>query len=136
MADKKKSQEGKASAGKQSPQEAGQFAMQLPVEWHYDPGIVSRYTNNLMVQVGQRECYLSFFELRPPVLAGSQEDIERQAKEIKSVRAECVARVVMAHELLPSIIQALQNVWEKKLSAQSVEASEAGENNKKKASEL
>jgi len=79
----------------------------LPLEWHIPDGILSRYVTNIVVQHTEHEFIISFFEVRPPIVLGSDEEKEAQLKQIDSVRAECVARIVVAADRLPDFIRVL-----------------------------
>jgi hypothetical protein len=80
----------------------------IPIEWHFPEHIASRYATNLVVQSSQHEFIISFFEVRQPIVLGSPEERKAQLEQIKSVRAECVARIIVAAERMPEFIQALQ----------------------------
>jgi hypothetical protein len=135
MAEKRKSHEGKTAAGKTSSQPSA--SIQVPIEWRQGSDIISRYANHVVAQLGEKECYVSFFEIRPPFVLGTQEQMESQAKELKSVPADCVARIVISHDVLPSVIEVFQTIWntrQQKLAAKNEETS-GGDNGKKKAAE-
>jgi hypothetical protein len=115
-------------ADKRKPSDEGkQQAIQLPIEWHYPQGLTGRYATHLVVQASEHEFHVSFFEIKPPLLLGTPEEIERQAKELKTVRAECVARVIVAKERMQDFIQVLQRNLEKQLSKQQDDESEERE---------
>lgn len=78
------------------------------VEWHVPDTIVSQYANNVFVQQGQYEFVISFFETQLPMILGTPEENRTQLMQLESVRAECVARIVVAPDLVKQIIQALQ----------------------------
>jgi Protein of unknown function (DUF3467) len=80
----------------------------IPVEWHFPEQIASRYATNLVVQSTQHEFIISFFEVRHPILIGSPEEQRAQLEQIKSIRAECVARIIVAAEKMPEFLQVLQ----------------------------
>jgi len=81
----------------------------VPIEWYYPEDIVSRYVTNMVVQHTEHEFIVSFFEVQPPVLLGDVETRTAQLDEVKSVRANCVARVILAPERLAEFIQVLQD---------------------------
>lgn len=83
------------------------------LEWHVPEDIVRRYANNLLVQAGDHEVILSFFETTPPVLVGSPEEIEQKVKEIKSVRSRCVASVIVSIEKMPVFLEAMQGMYDR-----------------------
>ena len=85
----------------------------LQVEWNIPDDIVARYATNMLVQRGENEYYISFFETKPPVLLGTPEQINKKVEGIKSLQANCVAQVIIAAEKLPSFIEALQDMLKK-----------------------
>lgn len=81
----------------------------LPIEWHIPDDIQARYATNMVAQHLEHEFLISFFDIWPPILLGSPEEIAEKLKEVKSVRASCVARIVIAEEKLPDFIRVLQD---------------------------
>lgn len=81
----------------------------VPIEWHYPEGLIGRYANQMLVQFSESECHLSFFEIKPPVVLG---DPQEARDSIKSVRAECVGRIVLALVRVPEFLKTLQASWE------------------------
>ena len=65
------------------------------------------YATNIIVQAGEQELYLSFFEARPPILL-SPEDVEK----LESVTAEFIAQVIVTPERLAKFIEVLQQQLE------------------------
>jgi hypothetical protein len=80
----------------------------IPIEWHFPESLASRYATNLVVQSTEHEFVISFFEMRQPIVLGSAEDRKAQLEQIKSVRAECVARIIVAAEKMPEFVKVLQ----------------------------
>lgn len=83
--------------------------------WNFPEEALSRYATNLLVQTGEQELYLSFFEARPPVLLAPK-DLEA----LESVTAECIAQIIVTPERLAKFIEALQqqlDVFNKKKAA-------------------
>jgi hypothetical protein len=79
----------------------------IPIEWsNVDAPVV--FANNLVVQVDEHECHLSFFEVKPPLVMGSREEKRKQLKELKSIQARCVVRVVISSDRLASFVEAMQ----------------------------
>ncbi len=91
----------------------------VPIEWHVPEDLISRYANNIVVQHTEDEFIISFFEARPPLLLGPSEEIKAKLEQIKSIRAECVARIIVAAEKMPSVIEALQGNLDKYLARKS-----------------
>ena len=90
----------------------------FPLEWYISEGIVSHYATTMVVQHTGNEFIISFFEVVPPLLLGEPDEIKDKVKKIKSVRAECVARVIIANAKMPDFIKALQQNYEKFLGQQ------------------
>lgn len=85
----------------------------LSVDWHFPEGLLSRYANNVLVQSGQYDFVVSFFEMQLPVLIGSPEDNKMKLKEMGKVPAECVSKIIMPPELVQGLIDALQTELDK-----------------------
>jgi hypothetical protein len=62
----------------------------------------------MIVQHGENEFIISFFEAIPPVLLGTPEDRKSTLEQMGSVRADCVARIIVAANKMPTFIKALQ----------------------------
>ncbi len=80
----------------------------LPVEWHVPDTIHNQYVHNVIVQPGQYEITLFFFETRIPPYIGSPEANREYLLKQGSVRFECVSKMTVAPQLVPEIIKALQ----------------------------
>lgn len=85
----------------------------LPVDWHFPEGLISRYANNVLVQQGQYEMIISFFEMQIPMLSGSPEENKAILEKMDSIRAECVGKIIIPRELASGLINALQAELEK-----------------------
>jgi len=81
----------------------------VPIEWCYPDNIISGYATNVIVQHTEHEFILSFFEVRPPILLGSSEELKEKALHIKSIKAECVARIIVSAERMPNFVRVLQD---------------------------
>lgn len=79
----------------------------LPVEWHVPETIHNQYLHNVIIQPGQHEITLMFFETHIPPYVGSPE-ANREYLQKQSVRFECVGKFVVAPQFVPEIIKALQ----------------------------
>jgi hypothetical protein len=80
----------------------------LPINWHVPDTIQSRYATNVIVQPGQYEFIISFFEAQPPILMGDPEENRAKLEQLGAVQAECVGRIIVAAEQMPAVIAALQ----------------------------
>jgi hypothetical protein len=112
-----------------TPSEGGPSeAVQVPLEWHFPEDLASRYSNQVLVQFGQYECNISFFDIKPPVVVGTPDEQRELVKNLKAVRAECVARIVVSLEFFPTVVKTLQETLGKHLEKMSqAKAAEAAE---------
>src|SRR5437588_6250380 len=85
----------------------------LSVDWHFPEGLLSRYANNVLVQIGPQEFVISFFEMQLPTLLGSPEDNKAKLKEMGKIRAECVGKIIVPPILVQGLINALQTELDK-----------------------
>ena len=84
----------------------------VPIEYVFPAGM-STFANNATVQNDGHDMYLSFFEMTPPHLIGTEEQRREQMAGIESIKATCVARVAMSTDRIPGLIRALQDQLEK-----------------------
>ena len=99
--------------------------MSLPIDWHVSENIQSRYASNAHVQAGEHELILSFFETVLPILAGSPEENKAKLLQQGAIHAECVARIIVAPDLVPKLIQALQTTLNGYLAAKRTQEGES-----------
>jgi hypothetical protein len=81
----------------------------VPIEWCFPNNFISRYATNLAIQHSEHEFILSFFEAKPPLLIGTPEELKKQVLNIKSIKAECVARIIISAERMPTFVKVLQD---------------------------
>lgn len=79
----------------------------LPIEWHVSETIHNQYIHNVIVQPGQNEITLFFFETHIPPYIGSPE-ANKEYLQKQAVRFECVGKFVVTPQFVPEIIKALQ----------------------------
>lgn len=84
----------------------------IPLEWHVSEQIKSSYADNVIVQTRKHDSIISFFETQLPPFAGTEDENRAFLEKLDSVRAECVGRIIVAPELLPEIIKALQIAYD------------------------
>jgi hypothetical protein len=85
----------------------------VPIDYRVPEDFVSRYATHIVVQHLEHEFMLSFFEVRPPLLVGAPEKIREDLAHLDSVRAECVARIIVSEGELPRFIAALQENYDR-----------------------
>ena len=95
-----------------SEQERTMQVKQVPIDFHVPEGVPCQYATNLVVQRTEHEFIISFFQVTPPMLVGSAEEIKARLVEIGEVRAECVARVIVAAGRMQEFIHVLQQNWQ------------------------
>jgi hypothetical protein len=88
----------KKPTNKLTPQER-----EIPLVWNIPEDLISGYATNILVQIGEHEFFVSFFETLPPVILRPQ-DVDK----LEKVTAECFARIVVAPERMQGFIDALQ----------------------------
>ena len=98
------------------PEQEESAVYKWPIEWYFPEDITSRYATNLVVQHSEHEFIISFFEVERPVVVGPPEYVEARLKEITSVRANCIARIIVAAERMPEFVRVLQLNLEKYLT--------------------
>ena len=80
----------------------------LPIDLHVPDTLHNQYIHNVIVQPGQHEITLFFLEAHVPPFLGSPEENREYLLQKGSVRFECVSKLVVAPQLVPEIIKALQ----------------------------
>ena len=83
--------------------------IEKPLAFRVSPDIQSKYATNMVVQHTDHEFVIHFFEARGPLLLGTPDDIATALKDMDAVPADCVARIIVAAERMPSFVQALQD---------------------------
>ena len=84
------------------------LGIMLPIEVHVPDAIHNQYVDNLIVQPGKRELSLFFFETHIPPFAGTAEETKEYLLKKGPVRFECVSKLIVAPQLVPDLIKALQ----------------------------
>lgn len=80
---------------------------ELPIDWIVPDDVRTHYANNIVVQHSEGEFIISFFQVLPPVIVGTSEETQQRIEAIKSVPAQCVARIVISPAKMESFINAL-----------------------------
>jgi hypothetical protein len=92
--------------------EEGMEVRQIPIEWHVSEHVHCQYATNLVVQPSDQEFLISFFHVLPPLLVGPAEEVKAKLDEVSAVRAECVARVIVAAGRMGEFVDVLQRSLE------------------------
>jgi len=80
----------------------------VPIEWHIPENLTGQYASNVFMQAGEYEVVICFFQTQLPLLTGTPEENRTKLEQLKSVRAECVAKLIVNPDLVPKIISTLQ----------------------------
>jgi len=99
--------------GRQMAKKNGQNAdivKTVPLIYQFpDDVAIERFSDHMVVQRGQHEVHLSFFQVALPIiLTGNQEEKQKIGDEIDALPARCVARIVIPVGRLPEFVGALQ----------------------------
>ena len=98
----------------------------LPIDWHVSDSVQGRYVDNVIVQPGKYNIAMFFFETQvPPFVGTSPEENLAYLQSKGPIRAECVGKMVVAPELMPEIIKAMQTALEGYNAAKASEEREA-----------
>lgn len=73
----------------------------IPIKWHVPNNIVTRFTTNLIIQVGEGAFKILFFEVQPEIYLEGQ-------PVPKEMTAECVASIVVTPEVLAKFTEVFQ----------------------------
>ena len=87
----------------------------VQLDFHVPEDIVSRYATNIVVQYTGSEFIVSFFEAKPPILLGSPEENLETMRLLGRIRADCVARVVVAPEHMQEFLKVIKEQVTKNL---------------------
>ncbi len=82
--------------------------IQVPIEWHISENIDSKYATNLVIQHSEHEFIIDFFEMRRPLILGNPDQVREQWQKIESVRAECVAQIIVSPDRMQEFIDVMQ----------------------------
>ena len=99
------------------PAKLRQFSVKLEHQWAEN--VVTRFANEFSIQIIQGACYLGFYEVTPPLLIGSPEEISEKIDSIKSLRAEGIVRLVVPIEKVQDMVKAIQTMLEQMASEKS-----------------
>ncbi|MFQ5779444.1 MAG: hypothetical protein ACE5HN_01500 [Nitrospiria bacterium] len=85
------------------------------VDFHIPENFTRRYATNMLIQHGENEFLISFFETYPPTFLVSPMDVEAKKKidDLKSVKANCIASIIVSDEKMPSFVKAMNDAYER-----------------------
>jgi hypothetical protein len=98
------------SNGKKETESEETLKAAVELKWFIPEDIRTIYSNHVIVQKSEHECFFLFFEVNPPLFLGTPEEIQEQAKSLDHVQAKCVARLAVSKELAAKIAKSIQTV--------------------------
>jgi hypothetical protein len=90
--------------------EASPDTLKVKVNFRIGGRMPSVYAHHMLVQPGENEVILSFYELILPPFAGQPSDEQLKAIEENGLVADCVARVTIAKNKFPGFAAAMQQI--------------------------
>lgn len=81
----------------------------IRVVWEVPPGFPTLYSTHLVVQHGEEDFTITFWDLRPPVLMGSLEEKQQQVWALKEVRPTALARIVVSPSRMRQFTQVMRD---------------------------
>ncbi len=107
----KKASTKKAANGR--PQVATKSFKALDIRRNFPPDQKAIYANNFVVQHEQSVFSLLFFEVVPPLLLEEGEELKKKIESMTHIDANCVARIIMPASIMPQVMEALQENFQK-----------------------
>jgi hypothetical protein len=89
-----------------TPEEKEPVARVLAIEWP-EAGVAA-FANHLLAVTDSKLSYLTFCQISPPAVVGTQEEQRRQLELMKSIKAQPVARVIVSIDTLRDMTKVLQ----------------------------
>lgn len=82
------------------------------MDFHIPEHVGSQYADNIGVQARKHDTVISFFETQLPPFIGTPEENRALLEKPGSIRTNCVGRIIIAADLLPEIMKALQTTYD------------------------
>jgi hypothetical protein len=100
--------------GKLEPEDGtGQERIRLRIEWQQPEGVQTSYVTNFTIQEDGPNFILSFYEIKPPIFIGPDQNQLARVRKLHSIKAEYVARLVVTEERLREFIQVTTDYLER-----------------------
>lgn len=84
-------------------------AVNVKVNFRVPGRMPSVYAHHMLIQTGEQEMTLSFFEVIPPLISADSEENVKLLQET-GITAECVARITIAKRRFTAFASAMQQV--------------------------
>lgn len=86
----------------------GAMEVSLPVKFHRNPSVPSIFSNHLVIQFDGEEFHLGFYEMKPPLVTGTPEQVKQQMEQIEFADAYCVANIVVSKGRMEAFAQTIR----------------------------
>lgn len=93
---------------KATPQRPEEGFRSLSVDWQVPSDAIASYATNFVLQRLAHEYLISFFQIQPPLLMGTPDQVVKQIAQLTNVSARLVGQIMIAEERLPELITLLQ----------------------------
>ncbi len=90
-------------------QEPPPDSVQVKLSFRVPQRMPSLYAHHMMIQPGEHEVLLSFFEIVPPAVSFENEEQLKKLQDV-GVSAECVARITIAKDRFPGFVKAMKDI--------------------------
>lgn len=81
----------------------------IRVVWEVPSGFPTHYSTHVVVQHGEDDFTITFWDLRPPLLMGSLEEKQQQAQALKEIRPTALARIIVSPHRMRQFTQVMQD---------------------------
>ena len=92
------------------------ISKEIPIKRIFPEALQSYFVSNMVVQHQEENFTLSFFEVWPPALVGTEEDMREQFEDFKYVEAKCIARLVVTPNKMKEFIDVLSENYKNYLT--------------------
>ncbi len=82
--------------------------LRIPIEHVIPDSIETRFADRIVVQHAEHEFHISFFQIERPIVFGTPDETRQRLFDMGSLKAVCVARIVVAAGRMPDMVRALQ----------------------------
>lgn len=80
----------------------------LPIDWQVPTGAQAAYATNFVVQRMQHEYLISFFQIQPPLVLGSPDQVLEHLTRLEKVPARLLSQIIIAESRFPEFLQLIQ----------------------------
>jgi len=94
-------------------EQTGPERIPVPLEFCVPDNLASHYATNFVVQHTENEFLLSFFEAEVPILLGTPEENLAKLKSIGSVKARCVARIIVSPNRMAELLRIMRENYDR-----------------------